>query len=32
VISWRDWWPWTKPGYITMTRRRYKATINGTAA
>ena len=17
----RDWWPWTKPGYITMTRR-----------
>jgi len=25
----RDWWPWTKPGYITMTRR--KATINGVA-
>jgi len=20
-ISCRDWWPWTKPGYITMTRR-----------
>jgi len=19
--GWRDWWPWTKPGYITMTRR-----------
>jgi len=18
----RDWWPWTKPGYITMTRRK----------
>jgi len=21
MISCRDWWPWTKPGYITMTRR-----------
>ena len=21
IISCRDWWPWTKPGYITMTRR-----------
>ena len=21
MISRRDWWPWTKPGYITMTRR-----------
>ena len=21
MISWRDWWPWTKPGYITITRR-----------
>ena len=21
VISCRDWWPWTKPGYITMTQR-----------
>jgi len=21
MISFRDWWPWTKPGYITMTRR-----------
>ena len=20
MISCRDWWPWTKPGYITMTR------------
>jgi len=19
MISFRDWWPWTKPGYITMT-------------
>jgi len=21
IISCRDWWPWTKPGYITMTRK-----------
>ena len=21
IISCRNWWPWTKPGYITMTRR-----------
>ena len=21
MISCRDWWPWTKPGYITKTRR-----------
>ena len=21
MISCRNWWPWTKPGYITMTRR-----------
>ena len=21
MISCRDWWPWTKPGYITTTRR-----------
>ena len=21
MISCRDWWPWTKPGYITMTQR-----------
>jgi len=21
MISYRDWWPWAKPGYITMTRR-----------
>ena len=21
MISCRDWWPWTKPGYVTMTRR-----------
>ena len=20
MISFRDWWSWTKPGYITMTR------------
>ena len=22
MISCRDWWPWTKPGYVTTTRRR----------
>jgi hypothetical protein len=27
MISCRDWWPWTKPGYITMTRR--QITLNG---
>ena len=21
MISCRNWWPWTKPGYITLTRR-----------
>ena len=21
TTSCRDWWPWTKPGYLTMTRR-----------
>ena len=21
MISCRDWWPWTKPGYITMNQR-----------
>ena len=21
MIYCRDWWPWTKPGYLTMTRR-----------
>jgi len=21
MVSCSDWWPWTKPGYITMTRR-----------
>ena len=21
MFSWRDWWTWTKPGYITVTRR-----------
>ena len=21
MISCRDWWPWTKPGYITMTKQ-----------
>ena len=21
MISYRDWWPWTKSGYITMTRK-----------
>jgi hypothetical protein len=26
MISCRDWWSWTKPGYVTMTRS--KVTIN----
>jgi len=30
MISYCDWWPWTKPGYIAITGD--KATINGEAA
>jgi len=29
MISCRDWWPWTKPGYITMTRRQSNNQWNG---
>jgi len=28
----RDWWPWTKPGYITMTRRRSNNEWSGGIA
>ena len=29
LIFCRDWWPWTKPGYITMTRRQSNNHWNG---
>ena len=29
TISDRDWWPWTKPGYITMTRRQSNNQCSG---
>jgi len=29
MISSRDWWPWRKPGYITMTRRQSKNEWSG---
>jgi len=29
MISCRDWWPWTKPGYITMTRRQSNTQWSG---
>ena len=32
MISCRDWWPWTKPGYITMTRRQSNNQWNGGIA
>ena len=32
MISSRDWWPWTKPGYITMTRRQSNNQWNGGIA
>ena len=28
----RDWWPWTKPGYITMTRRQSNNQWSGVLA
>jgi len=28
----RDWWPWTKPGYITMTRRQSNNQWSGGIA
>jgi len=32
MISCRDWWPWAKPGYITMTRRQNNNQWNGGIA
>ena len=32
MISCRDWWPWTKPGYITMTRRQSNNQWSGDIA
>ena len=32
MISCSDWWPWTKPGYITMTRRQSHNQWNGGIA
>ena len=32
MISCRDWWPWTKPGYITMTRRQSNNKLRGGIA
>jgi len=32
MISCRDWWPWTKPDYITMTQRQSKNQWSGGIA
>ena len=32
LISCRNWWPWTKPGYITMTRRQSNNQWSGGMA
>ena len=32
MIYCRDWWPWTKPGYITMTRRQSNNQWSGGIA
>ena len=32
LLVWRDWWPWTKPGYITMTRRQSNNQWSGGIA
>ena len=32
MISCCDWWPWTKPGYITMTRRQNNNQWSGGIA
>jgi len=32
TISCHDWWPWTKPGYITMTRRQSNNQWSGSIA
>ena len=30
TIICRDWWPWTKPSYITMTQRQSNSQWNGS--
>jgi len=30
MISWHNWWPWTKPGYITMTWRQSNNQWSGS--
>jgi len=32
MISYRDWWPWTKPSYITMNRRQSNRQCSGGIA
>ena len=32
MISFRDWWPWTNPGYVTMTRRQSNNQWSGGIA
>jgi len=32
MIFFRDWWPWTKPGYFTMTRRQSNNQLSGGIA
>ena len=32
MISWRDWWPWTKACYVTMTRRQSNNQWSGDIA
>jgi len=32
MISCRNWWPWTKPGYITTTRRQSNNQCSGGIA
>ena len=32
IIFCHDWWPWTKPGYITMTQRQRNSQWNGGIA
>ena len=32
IISCHDWWPWTKPDYITMTRRQSNNECSGGIA
>jgi len=32
MISCRDWWPWTKPGYITITRKQSNNQWSGGIA